>query len=84
MKENSSTVLACETTSPGVNVQWYKNDQLITGSDDYKLLQQGTTCQLEILKASMSDNASFYCRIVSSKEKTTAHLSVEGKFETEK
>ena len=75
--ENASTVLTCETTSE-VAIQWYRNDKLLTSVHPYRMLQKGALCQLEIVKVSKSDNATFSCVIMGTSKMTSASLVVQG------
>ena len=72
--------LTCETSSPGVEIQWFKNGRPLHIEGQYHMIQRGTVCELINTNASFSDTAEFSCLIVQSGMKTTANVTVRGKI----
>lgn len=76
--EKSSTTLTCETSKPAVPVKWHKSGQELVTGLHYKLGQDGVSCSLDVLNATLDDTADYSCTIVSSMTKTVAKLLVKG------
>ena len=69
----------CEISKKGISVEWYKGDKIIKRSDRYDIVRDGCAHRLVIHDATGDDEAE-YTVVISEDVKSSATLTVEGKF----
>ncbi|XP_061695247.1 obscurin isoform X3 [Syngnathoides biaculeatus] len=75
--EGSSVTLRCETSKPGVPVEWKKGRQILKSGEIYQLKQEATVNELFIHEAAEEDSGEYSC--VCGDDKTTASLKIKAK-----
>ncbi|XP_061652378.1 obscurin isoform X4 [Phyllopteryx taeniolatus] len=73
--EGSSVTLRCETSKPGVPVEWKKGRQLLKSGEMYQVKQEATVNELLLHKATEEDSGEYSC--VCGDGKTTASLKIK-------
>ncbi|XP_061549134.1 obscurin isoform X5 [Phycodurus eques] len=73
--EGSSVTLRCETSKPGVPVEWKKGRQILKSGEMYQMKQEVTVNELLIHKATEEDSGEYSC--VCGDDKTTASLKIK-------
>ncbi|XP_077363922.1 obscurin [Festucalex cinctus] len=74
-EEGSSITLRCETSKPGVSVEWKKGRQVLKSGETYQMKQEATVNELFIHKATEGDSGEYSC--VCGDNKTTASLKIK-------
>nr|XP_028607457.1 LOW QUALITY PROTEIN: obscurin [Podarcis muralis] len=75
LQEDSTAILKCEVSQPGVSATWKKGAQVISPSSKYEIQQEGTILTLKIYNLKPEDSGKYTCDI--GNQKTTATISVE-------
>ncbi|XP_049602922.1 obscurin isoform X7 [Syngnathus scovelli] len=74
-EEGSSVTLRCETSKPGVSVEWKKGRRLLKSGETYQMKQEATVNELVIPKAANQDSGEYTC--VCGDNETTATLKIK-------
>lgn len=73
-------ILECQTNSGRAPVKWYKNDEIITGSDRKKYFveedKSGKKCLRIVDAVKGGDDGTYSCKIVNSEEVTVTKLQI--------
>ncbi|XP_019734410.1 obscurin isoform X5 [Hippocampus comes] len=73
-EEGSSVTLRCETSKPGVSVEWKKGRQVLKSGETYLMKQEATVNELCIHEAAEEDSGEYSC--VCGDNQTTASLKI--------
>lgn len=77
VEEGSSVTLRCETSKPGVSVEWKKGRQVLKFGETYLMKQEATVNELCIHEAAEEDSGEYSC--VCGDNQTTASLKIRGR-----
>lgn len=62
VKQREDHRFECKTTSaPSLKISWYKNDQLLTKGDKYKIVSADSTAYLQLRTTDVEDNGVYTC-----------------------
>ncbi|XP_061739065.1 obscurin isoform X2 [Nerophis ophidion] len=61
--EESSVILHCELSKPGVPVEWRKDAQLLNEGAKYQLKQEGRVCELLMRDVTLKDAGEYSCSV---------------------
>ncbi len=75
-EEGETVILTCESSKPGVAVQWKKGTVLLKPGIKYEMKQDGCVLQLQICDLKSDDSGSYKC--CTGSMVTTASLVVKG------
>lgn len=76
LEEGGIALLTCETSKPGVAVQWKKGSVLLRPGDKYKMKENGCELQLQIRHLTCEDSGTYSCH--ADTIATTAIILVKG------
>ncbi|XP_061150952.1 obscurin isoform X3 [Syngnathus typhle] len=74
-EEGSSVTLRCETSKPGVSLEWKKGRRVLKSGETYQMKQEATVNELVIPKAANQDSGEYTC--VCGDNETTATLKIK-------
>ncbi|KAK5977936.1 Fibronectin type III domain protein, partial [Trichostrongylus colubriformis] len=74
-KENEPVVLRIELDHPAKDVKWTKDDKVLTDSEKYDIVSEGTSCRLTIRNADFNDAGQYVVEADGSKSYTNLHIS---------
>ena len=71
-----TATLECELSQEGVPVKWYRDNTVLTPSNKYKMIDEGTVHKLEISDIDGEDEGKY--SVIAKGQKSEASLFVEG------
>lgn len=74
VEEESSVMLSCELSKPGLAVEWRKGKELLTNDFKYQIKNRNGVMELIIKNAQLDDSGLYSC--VHGDAKTTANVTI--------
>ena len=72
-----TATLECEISEEGVPVKWYRDNKVLSPSNKYKMIDEGTVHKLEISDVDGEDEGKY--SVIAKGQKSEASLFVEGR-----
>lgn len=76
MEEESSVMLSCELSKPGLEVEWRRGQELLKNNFKYQIKSRSGVMELTIKNTQLADSGLYSCSYRD--VKTSANLNVTG------